>query len=360
MSDSNINIDVFNPHNLDNLANEIKAENQEYTQNLRDITSAPEFNLLNPDALQAIYELSKYALANGELDFYRQALFDPHIPNLEEIDLFRQLHKKIHKVQAVEAAEFIIKNQPAVTSLDPGMYSGKSTFGHEITMHLEKQGFKSFRIVPSVMNEPHIDIRGVASVDGSHPNHKIEARGISAVNWMEVIWEIVNDSSENKIVHFDEYTFTSPEIALGVVNMLLEKNTSVILAGLKDDYLVRELPAHKILEEINPSRIQYIECRSFVSEFDLETRQPSGTLTGRFLKLSNGAIIPDMGVGEVLIPKEVPGVIYLPRNYSIHSLILLQKHNPELANKILNPDTNAREYQRRFTDALKSKAVTEA
>lgn len=309
------------------------------------------FELLNPEGVEAILYLVKEAYNQNELDKIYNLLFNPQIASKEDVDRFRVGHEEIYSYAALELIE-TLRVPGSVLQLESGMYGGKSTLAEIITDLLVQEGYKSFTLVPDFMEEEIVTIRGKSGVNGK--NHEIPAIQVGE-NWPEVLRMIENSANDNKVVvHFDEYSFMSAEMVDRILTDLVSRGYRVILAGLDTDFMGRKLEGFSIGEKFAQGNMY--TCNSYVFEQTRarELGSPQGRMTTRHIKINNNWVI-DL-FAPVVIPKGRSYARYTPGRIIDHIQSLLSS-NPLLLGKLINPDSEILEKQMKLYQILEDQEV---
>lgn len=323
-------------HTLINICSEYDPR---FVKPLETIKNFEHFDLLNPYGLQAISAIIIDAIDSdtSDLDRIYQLLFDPQIASQESIEKFRKWHKGRHLVNAPPFANALFNVPGQIVLLKSGMYGGKSTLADIICSNLEAVEFKRFSLVPDVMDENLVTMRGKKGY-GESRDHQREAIKIGENNWQQVISQIeqemsLEDDPTEAIIHFDEYSFLPAKLVQEIVKTFRNKGYRILLAGLDTDYLGRQLPAYEALSR--SARYTY-SCMSYIHDQDGMSPEPEGSMTIRHIMI-DGQWILDLGFAKLVIPKGRSYALYTPGRIEDHIISLLSDHEL-LLNSIHNPN----------------------
>lgn len=327
----------------DSLAQLIDASKEaspEFADNLQLLLDSNEFKqgLLNPTSMHAVITLIKEYSSRGELNKLNQLMFAPQVPDEYDKQVFRWSHETYYQEDASSLAKiFKDSDNSQFVMLASGMYAGKSTLAAMVRREYGEEHVVCF--VPDFMNEDEVTVRGGVDENGRYKT--IPAHRLSKENFTTALDNFLKQAgvqSVKPVVYFEELSFASAEDVEFYLSEARQRNVHILIANLDKNYLTQELEGFEAVKRFLAQELVLHQCKSFVrEETDMENPTPSGTLTRRFLRLSNGLVIADLGFADTIIPKANPRVFYLPSTEVTHLMIQLRNIAPRLFSNILNP-----------------------
>ncbi len=228
-------------------------------------------------------------IEENKLDEVMQILFLPSEPNEERLNIYKQRHREIYEKRSSELAEMMIDGVNNMV-LRSGMYGGKSTEATLMLQKLQARGFSSTVLIAGVLGD---DFTTSRCLEGDEA--VLHAEMVLPDSIENIKAQILADKGDNPdhVVYFDEFSFVDVEDVQEVVEFCREENIKLIMAGLDNDYLGRELPPMTRFCSDEDTFVEH--CKSFTShQNDPETEVPIGTHTARYIRLPEGGYVLDM------------------------------------------------------------------